>query len=338
MRLLWTKLYERVTKDGRVALVTLIAADGSTPREAGARMIVTREGHILGTIGGGMLEYRVIEDAKKALRHEKWSTYTHDVPLGPELGQCCGGRITYLIEIFGEHDLGHIREFAELESQGTFSCEGELGLASHLQRRVIEGRSIIDTVVVEKHRVREVFKDNRTTILLFGAGHIGRALTLALAPLPFHVRWIDNRDGAFPELIPQNVTAIRSADMDSEIHLAPSDALVLIMTHSHALDLAIVASALARDDLPFVGLIGSDTKRARFTKRLSEMGLGQAAAARLVSPIGLPAISGKEPAVIAASVAADLLIRRELLQLQSDVSSDFNRQLDQLEFRTHPHE
>ena len=86
---------------------------------------------------------------------------------------------------------------------------------------------------------------------------------------------------------------------------------VLILTHDHALDLAITGAALQRDDLPFVGLIGSATKRARFERRLRELGLADLKIASLICPIGLPGISGKEPAVIAASVVGQLLALAE---------------------------
>lgn len=338
MRPLWSHLRTRIVGDGRVALVTLIAAEGSTPREVGARMIVTPAGDILGTIGGGTLEYRVIEEARAAMQSTNWIARPRDVPLGPDLGQCCGGRLTYVIETFNEADLDHIKDLAQRELQGEFSTRGRIGSAAHLHRDVTNVIITLGSINIDDNDVCESFLDRRTPVLLFGAGHIGRALTLALAPLPFYVRWIDSRDDAFPALVPQNVTAVRGADMDAEIRSAPAHALILVMTHSHPLDLAIVASALKRDDLPFVGLIGSDTKRARFMRRLRDMGIGEAAAARLVSPIGLPSISGKEPAVIAASIVADLLIRRELPQSRRHNSGDIAQRLNVIEFGAHRHE
>jgi len=338
MRPLWSHLRNRISEDGRVALVTLLSAEGSTPREAGARMIVTPNGDILGTIGGGTLEYRVIAEAQKALRNDAWRAVSQDVPLGPDLGQCCGGRLTYMIETFGQSDVGHIQGLAQREVQDAFSTRGKVGQASHLQRDIIESALGHEPITVDDDVVLERFRDQRTPVLLFGAGHVGRALTLALVPLPFHVRWIDSRDDAFPALVPHNVTVVRGADMDAEIRSAPADAFVIVMTHSHPLDLAIVASALKRDDLSFVGLIGSDTKRARFMKRLADMGLGDAAATRLVSPIGIAAISGKEPAVIAASIVADLLIRREASMMRADQKSRGIDLFSSIEFGTHPHE
>ncbi len=150
-------------------------------------------------------------------------------------------------------------------------------------------------------------------LLLFGAGHVGRALVLALAPLPFRVSWYDTRDNAFPPHIPANATPVHLRDPDSAVASAPAGAFVLVMTHEHPLDLAITAAALARPDLPFVGLIGSASKRARFEKRFREIGMSIERIAGLVCPIGVAGVGDKDPAVIAAATAAQLLQKREAL-------------------------
>jgi xanthine dehydrogenase accessory factor len=157
----------------------------------------------------------------------------------------------------------------------------------------------------------EIYGEDRTPLLLFGAGHVGRALVLALAPLPFRVRWIDTRPDAFPAAMPANVVAVQTGAPEAEIAAAPVGAFALVMTHDHGLDLAITAAALARPVLPFVGLIGSATKRARFERRLRELGLGDDRIAGLACPIGVVGIEGKEPAIIAAATAAQLLVARD---------------------------
>ena len=148
-------------------------------------------------------------------------------------------------------------------------------------------------------------------VYLFGAGHVGRALALALAPLPFAVRWIDPRRDAFPTHAPANVTLIHAPEPAAELASAPDSALVVVMTHSHALDLEIVAEALRVERFGYVGLIGSATKRARFLSQMRAAGLTEVQLARLVCPIGVPGLESKDPAVIAASTAAQLLIVSE---------------------------
>jgi len=152
----------------------------------------------------------------------------------------------------------------------------------------------------------------RHAVALFGGGHVGRALVRALAPLPFAITWIDSRDEVFPDPLPDGVVAEHSEPVQGAVPAIASGSLVLIMSFSHAEDLDIVAACLRRQrergDLGFIGLIGSRTKWATFRHRLLERGFSEAELARVTCPIGLPGITGKAPAVIAAAVVAQLLL------------------------------
>jgi len=267
--MVWRRLADIVAAHGAAALVTVQSAQGSTPREAGARMIVRPDGAFHGSIGGGQLEWQALAAAREAIAAGRGPARFIEKTLGPDLGQCCGGQVTLSIETFDARDAGKLAVLAAAETEAS-----------------------------------------RTPLLLFGAGHVGRALVLALAPLPFAVRWIDGREDAFPALTPATATPVRAADPAAELGRAPADAFVLVMTHSHPLDLAVTAEALKRG-FPFVGLIGSATKRARFERRFREVGIPEERIRALACPIGVPGIAGKEPAVIAASVAAQLLAERE---------------------------
>jgi xanthine dehydrogenase accessory factor len=144
-------------------------------------------------------------------------------------------------------------------------------------------------------------------LYLYGAGHVGRAIVRVLEDLPFAVTWADTSAGRFPERVPPHAQARVAPDPAVLAGNAEADAFHLVLTYSHALDLAICHSLLRRGDFRFLGLIGSATKRARFLKRLAGLGIGEARLKRLVCPIGLPGIGGKEPAMIAVSVAAQLV-------------------------------
>lgn len=150
-----------------------------------------------------------------------------------------------------------------------------------------------------------------TPLALFGGGHVGRAIVHTLAPLPFGVRWIDSRDEIFPADVPSGVDCEHSNPVHAAVaDLAPGSR-VLIMSFSHAEDLDIVIACLKRQrergDVPFVGLIGSATKWATFRHRLEDRGFTGEEIAHITCPIGVPGIVGKEPEVIAVSVAAQLL-------------------------------
>lgn len=140
-------------------------------------------------------------------------------------------------------------------------------------------------------------------LVLYGGGHVGRALRRALEPLPFAVTWLDER---------QNTPADPHANLVEHAAHHGTGALHYIMTHDHQLDLAIVSALLHRSvsEVPFIGMIGSDTKIARFRSQLSGTGFNGEQQSRLVTPIGVAGIRGKEPAVIAAAVAAEALILR----------------------------
>jgi xanthine dehydrogenase accessory factor len=221
--------------------------------------------------------------------------------------------VKILIETFDRRDLEDLAVLVAAEAEGLFEVEC----------RLVDGRVVRDLSSAvgddEGTQWREKHGEAGTPVLLFGAGHVGRALVLALAPLPFSVRWLDDREDAFPSHVPANVTPVVMRDPEAEIGRAASDALVLIMTHDHPLDMAVAAAALRRD-LPYVGLIGSATKRARFEKRFRELGLSERQIRSLICPIGIPGIRGKEPAVIAASVAVQLLQMREGRRSDSKLS------------------
>jgi xanthine dehydrogenase accessory factor len=154
-------------------------------------------------------------------------------------------------------------------------------------------------------------------LILFGAGHVGRALVLALAPLPFRVTWLDPRPDQFPAYVPDNVTPRPLDNASAAFSAAPAGAFVLIMSHSHQLDLELTAAALMDDRFPYVGLIGSRSKRVRFERRLAATGIAPRRIAELVCPIGIDGIAGKSPAVIAAATAAEMLIRDEAIRAAS---------------------
>ncbi len=149
-------------------------------------------------------------------------------------------------------------------------------------------------------------------VAVFGAGHVGTALTAALAPLPCRVLWVDDRADFLPEVGPGDADVRLTRDPAVVVDELPAGAYVVVMSHTHDLDFAICEKALARDDLAFVGLIGSGTKRAQLVNRLTAAGMDDAGIARLTCPIGVigdgDKARDKSPAVIAALTAAQLLL------------------------------
>jgi xanthine dehydrogenase accessory factor len=300
---------------GEPAVLTHVAAvRGSAPRETGAKMLVL-ESAISGTIGGGELEHQAIHRARQLLAGG--GAAVADQALGPQLGQCCGGAVTLAFEPFALADRAWLERLAAAAAEPrpvvrtvAISRSGAMRRDWQLpEEAVAADMSIgaeVDTIVI-----RERVNPPADPLWLFGAGHVGRAVAGALAPLGFAVTWVDGRADAFPPDLPAGVRTLSLAMPELIVDEAPPGAAYLVMTHSHALDEEICAAVLARGDFAYLGLIGSATKRTRFVSRLKARGLAPAALRRLTCPIGLPEIRGKEPATIAASVAADLLIRRQ---------------------------
>jgi xanthine dehydrogenase accessory factor len=278
MTLSATILRDFTSANADTIVAELTAVRGSSPREAGTFMLVSADAQV-GTIGGGALEYMVIDRARQVLRSGEHEDAL-DIPLGPEIGQCCGGRV----------DVSLKRLTPALAAALVGRLEAEAAASPH--------------------------------VYLFGSGHVGHALARALAPLPMHVHVVDTRPDELGDL-PGNVETHAVALPEAVVRSAPAGSAYVILTHDHALDFLIAAEALQRGDAPYVGMVGSRTKKARFRSWYTSEGYPAATLDRLVLPIGgkaFPqALGDKRPEVIAALAAAELLVhigRREVSHLR----------------------
>jgi xanthine dehydrogenase accessory factor len=314
------------------ALVEVASAKGSTPREQGAWMLVSKTA-IFGTIGGGQLEYMAIDKARMMLRGEERSAEGREkandlafsttnarseseglkpkameggqaaarqpnltagegvpstaamtppgrfaatlpsrgretllsIPLGPEIGQCCGGRVDVSI------------------------------------RQVDDGvkADLLAMVEAEEARLPHVY--------VFGGGHVGQALASAFSLLPLRTIVVESRADAL-EGMPTSIETKLTAMPEECVRSAPASSAFVVLTHDHALDFLIAAEALGRDDAAYVGMIGSKTKKATFRNWYFKTAGGtEAAFSRLVSPIGGDTVKDKRPPVIAALAAAEIM-------------------------------
>lgn len=239
--------------------VEITGTRGSTPRDTGTTMIVTPT-TTKQTIGGGALEYRAIATAREILAQDG-PEHTETIPLGPNLGQCCGGAVTL---------------------RYTYTA---LPLASCQIQPMLE-----TTSDCPKH------------LWLWGAGHVGRAVVTAAHPQAFNITWIDSTPDRFPARAYRNTEITPAADMPLLASLAPTYAHHLIFTYSHEVDLGLCAALLKRGAAS-IGLIGSETKRTRFFKRLREMNLDPSP---IICPIGDKSL-GKHPDQIAHGALHALL-------------------------------
>lgn len=251
--------------------------EGSVPREVGTVMAVGQH-DFFGTIGGGHLEYEALEKARSyfAVSHPlPGSVEVHRYALGPKMGQCCGGVVWLQFQIVTADQL----------------------------------RALVRADLAQ-----------RPQMAIFGGGHVGEALVQQLLLLSMKVHWVDSREDGVGSatgalgLAPSPLLSTEHCDpVQDAVADLPAFSKVVIMSFSHAEDFDIVEACLRRQrglsDLAWIGLIGSRSKWASFHHRLAAKGFNHDELAQVVCPIGLPAITGKEPAVIALAVAAQLLAR-----------------------------
>lgn len=280
----------------RVVRVVLAEVKGSSPREVGAAMLVWPEGQS-GTIGGGALEHQAAERARAMLAAGEVLRFER-VPLGPALGQCCGGAVALLSEVY------------EAVPEGAVIARAVAGAPMPLaMKRLLaaqRGEGVAPVAqLVQGWFIEPVARPSRQ-VWVWGAGHVGRALVAVLAPLPdLAITWVDTAPDRFPDVIPPGVTAVPVADPAALVAHAPRETEHLVLTYSHALDLELCHRILAHG-FARLGLIGSATKAARFRARLHDLGHLLAEIQRIACPIGDTSL-GKHPHAIALGVATELL-------------------------------
>ena len=246
----WVDSIYQLRQQGEAyVLATVISVQGSAPRDSGSKFVVTSF-RSYDTIGGGHLEYQCIDMARTLLGENRTMQHIEHFPLAARLGQCCGGVVSVLFEVFPTPSM---------------------------------------------------------RLMLFGAGHVGRALTTILGQLPMRVSWVDSRAEEFPSQIAANIERVLSDHPPDEVADMPAASNCLVMTHDHQLDMSICEAVLKRGDFNYLGVIASDSKAARFRLRLQRKGFDPELVARMRSPVGLDTVRGKLPMEVAVSIAGELI-------------------------------
>ncbi|MFC4431777.1 xanthine dehydrogenase accessory protein XdhC [Cupriavidus respiraculi] len=291
-----------------VVMVTIVEVEGSAPREPGVRMLVTADA-LTGTIGGGHLEWRGMAIAREMLAAGTDARAIVRIPLGPALGQCCGGVVQLGFERLGGNDLGWLDAIED-----AFAAREALTRtvpASGPVRHARACAAVASVALGANGEWQDTVVPDAMHVVLFGAGHVGHALVRVLGTLPCTVHWVDERDTLFPPGLPANVTAEATDTAEAVVDAAPPGSYFLVMTHSHALDQALCERIFRRTDFAYFGLIGSKTKRARFEHRMAEHGIDPARFPEMVCPMGVAGITDKAPAMIAVAIVAQLLQVRD---------------------------
>ncbi len=289
-----------------VVLVTVTATKGSSPRDHGTQMLITAT-DIWQTIGGGAVEFDVMARARKMLGDpapDIWQRQHFTVILGPDMGQCCGGQMSLLLEKFTAKEAVDLAVLKTATDAGAgLSHPLSAGMALQVYTPALRSEAALFHLPA---------LPRQTPLFIYGAGHVARALVPRLGGLGFEIFLVDIDQSRFPDRLDGAAQMLLAKSPETIALHAPEAAVHLVMTHSHALDEAICLQLLTRGDFAFLGLIGSKTKRARFVSRLGAAGIGPAMLDLLTCPIGIHEINGKSPAHVALSIAAQLAIWQEL--------------------------
>ncbi len=290
---LFATLVDEVHRGGRAALCVVVAARGSTPQEAGAKMIVTRDGRTIGTLGGGCVEAEVrrVTLEQLAKGESKLLSFNLDHDYGWDDGLICGGVMDILVHIVDGAD--QAKPFAEIAEAVA------AGRSAHL-RLAVPGVA----------RVYEEDLGPPPVLVVAGAGHVGQALAATAAGMGFVVDVVDDRpEYASAERFPAARRVI-VAEIEHALRDYPADeqTYFVIVTRGHRNDgraLAAVINGPAR----YVGLIGSKSKIKQIFDDLHQNGVPVDRLAQVHAPIGLN-IGSVTPAEIAISIAAELVATR----------------------------
>lgn len=300
-----------------VALATVVGARGSTPRHLGARMAIADDGAQWGTIGGGKIELVVAAAAREVAAGAPARVVCQH--LVRDLAMCCGGAMDVAITpaAVSRVVLGELVALAHTRGERVLltSLAGE-PLAT---RALAAGDPPLHRPAVDAAGgvlVERIAEGERA--IVFGLGHVARELGPLLARLGFHVVVCDDGDTGATEPAPDWASALIESFDPAEVErvlggFTAADR-VLIVTRDHAIDQQLLERLIARDEIGYLGMIGSRGKVGRFHKRLAAKGLldgeqGAARWARLRAPIGLD-LAAETPEEIAVAIAAELVAVR----------------------------
>lgn len=336
MRTLFRQMNQALNNGQNAVLVTVVASSGSTPRGAGARMLITEQGRLAGTIGGGAVEYRSEQMAAELLktgssRLEFFQLHKNQVL---DLGMVCGGDVHVYFRYFKSDDPSAIALTQAVESAyrsgeqswliTEVTLEKEGGMAVYSARSGLKGAEVPQQVIdalgnkpatIHSDDGRDFYCEKLVQagrVYIFGGGHVAQALVPALSAVDFRCTVLEDReDFCSPELFRGvEETILIDNNKITEYVTITEDDYVVIMTRGHKDDMIVQAQAM-RTPANYIGVIGSRHKIASVRAKLMEMGFGEEDFQRVTTPIGLD-IKAETPAEIAVSITAQLIQHRAM--------------------------
>ncbi|MDB9937571.1 XdhC family protein [Candidatus Thioglobus sp.] len=329
-------------------LLTIISTKGSTPCSKGDKIVFSGAESVFGSIGGGNLEFKALSFAEELLSLNSNGTYLKKYPLGASLGQCCGGYVNVMFESFIQSDETNswietvsnllqdnedfiVATIVDSNSEIEFSSKKFVYLDGNLSPNIDDKK--ISSFITKSAKDLLLLTDSPTIVqfenqsgaltevcfekvltsevqpvVIFGAGHISRALMPILINLPIKIYWVDDRAEQFDKY--QGDTSqidIICDDFVQSIPDLPDSSYCLVITYSHQIDFEICEKMITQNNFSYLGMIGSEIKGKKFRDRFHQKNFSEEVINKFICPIGDKQKFLKSPAAIAVTIAMDLI-------------------------------
>lgn len=337
MKNLFKEMVKQIEQGNDMVLVSVVASSGSTPRGTGAKMLITKAGRVIGTVGGGAVEYHSEQIAAEVLTEKKSKTKFFRLKPNEvaDIGMICGGDVLIWFQYLSADDRQELeilnaimkmqkeREqswlFTEItpdchtgliaysQSKGLLGFDGSAEEAAQLTANLShkpEQRTVGD----RKFQIEPLVKAGK--VYIFGGGHVAQELVPTLTRVHFHCVVMDDRkEFTKPELFPDAEQTVCGDfnDLNEILHIKEND-FAVVMTRGHKDD-QLVQEKVLKTPAYYIGVIGSARKTKAVFARLKEKGFTDEDLKRITTPIGLD-IKSETPAEIAVSIAAQMIMRR----------------------------
>ena len=329
-------------------LLTIISTKGSTPCSKGDKIVFSGAESVFGSIGGGNLEFKALSFAEELLSLNSNGTYLKKYPLGATLGQCCGGYVNVMFESFIQSDATNlwietvsnllqdnadfiVATIVDSNSEIEFSSKKFVYLDGNLSPNIDDKK--ISSLIIKSAKDLLLLSDSPTIVqfenqsgaltevcfekvltsevqpvVVFGAGHISRALMPILINLPIKIYWVDDRAEQFDKY--QGDTSQIDIICDDFVQIIPDlpdSSYCLVITYSHQIDFEICEKMITQNNFSYLGMIGSEIKGKKFRDRFHQKNFSEEVINKFICPIGDKQKFLKSPAAIAVTIAMDLI-------------------------------
>lgn len=309
---IWNFIHSHLSENKRIILITVIENIGSSPGRVGFKMAVSENGEIAGSIGGGVMEYNMVELARKSLDENCFEPFIKRQIHNPEAetdksGMICSGEQTHAFIPLTTYDIqtiSHIKIFIDKGFDGMINLQPKGLIFAKSDSQSNQTLSTINSFTDWKYQEPIGLKD---TIYIFGAGHISLPLSQILRMLDFSIVVYDNRTDLSTYSANSFAHQKQVVDYQNVGQLVPDgqNSYVAIMSFGHKFDQIILQQLLPKK-LKYLGMIGSKHKVQSIYDSLRLEGFSDADFARVDSPIGI-SIKSQTPAEIAISIAAKII-------------------------------